>query len=176
MNPTTKVKETSMSTIISPVFIPTHQNQLILLSPGHHTPGWLTHIARLLNKTDPSAALNDARNAPLLVHFLTHRALLKECRDFERVLPSTAWSAEDEEKKRKSETQHFVENPAREVEVAELVRDWKQRGFALEGFEERAAWGLRAVRVGGPFEIRVDDGGHEFVVEVGKLGEGGVGG
>lgn len=94
------------------------------------------------------------------------------------MLPSPApasslktWTAEDEARKRGEESDAFVENPIREVEASELVEEWKARGFGgLEGFDERAAWSLRAVGVSGPFEVRVDEKGHEFVVEVGKLG------
>lgn len=75
-----------MSHLITPIFIPTHPNQPILLSPGHHTPGWLTHLSTLL----PSPALNSPANYPLLANFLTHPKLIQECLDFGRVLPSTS--------------------------------------------------------------------------------------
>lgn len=54
----------------------------------------------------------------------------------------------------------------REWEVDEVLEGVKKMGVEVEGFDRRATWSLRAVEVNGPFEIRVDEKGHESVVEV----------
>lgn len=47
-----------------------------------------------------------------------------------------------------------------------MLEELKQAGVDVSGFERRSTWSLRAVEVNGPFEIRVDEKGHESVVEV----------
>mgnify|MGYP007100417708 CR=1 FL=1 len=50
-----------------------------------------------------------------------------------------------------------------------MMRCWRSSrrwAFKVEGFDRRATWSLRAVEVNGPFEIRVDEKGHESVPEV----------
>lgn len=158
-----------MSTpIVSPIFHPptTTSKQQILISPGHATPGWITHIATLLSPTgNANAAFANPRNDVTLCWLLMQPQIISLCKSFDRVLPSQNWSAEDEAN---SKEDHFGEqmNLERAQVVEDVLEDLKRTGVLLEGFDENAACSLRVVEAGGPFEIRVDARGHESVVEV----------
>lgn len=47
-----------------------------------------------------------------------------------------------------------------------MLEELKKVGVNVAGVDRRSTWSLRAVEVNGPFEIRVDEKGHESVVEV----------
>ena len=154
-----------MSTITTPIFHPRNPKQLILISPGHDTPGWITHLATLLSSNgDATTAFKDPRNDNTLCHLLTHPRLLKLVKSFKRELPNQTWTAQDETQ---SDDGSFGRNNLeREWEVDEVLDELKKGGANVAGFDEKSTWSLRTVEVNGPFEIRVDANGHESVVEV----------
>lgn len=96
---------------------------------------------------------------------LTFPSLLKLCKEFEReLLAGQTWTAEDEE--REDDGKIGRDNLERDCEVDEVLDELKKAGVDVAGFDRRSTWSLRAVEVNGPFEIRVDEKGHENVVEV----------
>jgi hypothetical protein len=155
-----------MSTLTTPIFHPRTQKQLILISPGHDTPGWLTHMATLLDPNNPDAAtaFQNPRFDRTLARLLTEPRLIKLCKSFKRELPSQTWTAQDEAQN--SDGRFGRENLWRKSEVEDFLDDLQKSGVEVAGFDERSTWSLRAVEVSGPFEIRIDAGGHESVVEV----------
>lgn len=157
---------TSDSKISTPIFRPRPVSRTILISPGHATPGWITYIATLLPPhTTANAAFQNPSNDQILIKILTALGLLKLCREFERELSADqTWTAEDEEQN--DDGKFGRDNLERELEVDEVVDDLKKLGVNVEGFDRRSTWSLRAVEVNGPFEVRVDEKGHESVVEV----------
>jgi hypothetical protein len=150
-----------MSTLTSPIFHPRTPNQLILISPGHDTPGWLTHMASLLDPNGAAAALAHPSKDRMLIWLLTEPRLLKLCKSFNRELTSQTWTAQDEAQN--SDGRFGRDNLERKVVIEEVLMDLRSYGIDVAGFDERSTWSLRAVPVKGPFEIRVDAGGHESV-------------
>jgi hypothetical protein len=154
-----------MSTVTTPIFHPRTPTHLSRLSPGPHTPGWITHIATLLPPNgSANAAFQNPQNNHTLCHLLTHPRLLKLCKSFKRELPNQTWTARDEQQN--DDGTFGRNNLEREWEVEEVLEELKRSGIDVAGFDERSTWSLRAVEVSGPFEIRVDANGHESVVEV----------
>jgi hypothetical protein len=138
----------------------------VLISPGHSNPGWISHIATILNPyTTANAALQNPANDKILTEILTSPQLLKLCKLFSRELSADqTWTAQDEARVDDGKFGH--NNLEREWEVDEVLDELKKLGANVEGFDRRSTWSLRAVEVNGPFEIRVDEKGHESVVEV----------
>ncbi|KAM0706803.1 hypothetical protein Q7P35_006133 [Cladosporium inversicolor] len=157
---------TSTSKTTSPIFHPRNTPQKILISPGHANPGWITYIATLLPPhTTANVAFQNPANDQILSNLLTSPRLLKLCKTFRRELPANeTWTATDEE--RKDNGTFGRNNLEREWEVDEVLEELKQAGVDVAGFDRRSTWSLRAVEVNGPFEVRVDEKGHESVVEV----------
>jgi len=153
-----------MTSITTPIFHPRSPKQIILISPGHNTPGWITHLASLLSSNGANAEFQDPQNDQTLCHFLTHPRLLKLCKSFGRELTTQIWTAQDEE--RNDDGKFGRNNLEREWEVEEVLQELKSAGVGVAGFDERSTWSLRAVEVNGPFEIRFDTEGHESVIEV----------
>ena len=157
---------TFTSTITTPIFHPRNTPQKIIISPGHSNPGWITHIATLLppNST-ANAAFQSPSNDQILSKLLTSPRLLKLCKEFKRELPANqVWTAQDEQ--RSDDGKFGRNNLEREWEVDEVLEELKQAGINVAGFDRRSTWSLRTVEVNGPFEVRVDEKGHESVVEV----------
>lgn len=157
---------TSTSRTTSPIFHPRSTPQRIIISPGHANPGFITYIATLLPpRTTENAAFQNPANDQILSNLLTSPRLLKPCKTFKRELPANQnWTAQDEE--RNDNGTFGRNNLEREWEVDELLEKLKQAGVDVKEFDRRSTWSLRAVEVNGPFEIRVDEKGHESVVEV----------
>lgn len=157
---------TSTSKIATPIFHPRTTPQQILISPGHSTPGWTTHIATLLPPhTTANAAFQNPSNDRILTTLLNSPRLLKLCKEFKRELPANQiWTAQDEE--RNDDGKFGRNNLEREWEVDEVLEELKKAVVSVSGYDRRSTWSLRAVEVNGPFEIRVDEKGHESVVEV----------
>ena len=157
---------TPPSTTTTPIFHPRTSPQKILISSGHSTPGWTTHIATLLPPhTTATAAFQNPRNDQILTALLTSPRLLKLCKEFNRELSANQiWTAQDEE--RNDDGKFGRNNLEREWEVDEVLEELKKAGVNVAGVDRRSTWSLRAVEVNGPFEIRVDEKGHESVVEV----------
>lgn len=158
-------------TVTTPIFHPRTTPQKILISPGHSTPGWTTHIATLLPPhTTATAAFQNPHNDQILRALLSSPRLLKLCKEFNRELPANQiWTAQDEE--RNDDGKFGRNNLEREWEVDEVLEELeelKRAGVDVAGFDRRSTWSLRAVEVNGPFEIRVDEKGHESVAEVPK--------
>lgn len=155
-----------MTTITSPIFHPRTPKQLILISPGHNTPGWLTHMASLLDSDSNSAAavLANPGNDRILTWLLEEPRLIKLCKSFNRELPNQIWTAQDEAQN--CDGRFGRDNLERKSEVEKVLEDLESYAVDVAGFDERSTWSLRVVEVDGPFEIRVDEAGHESVVEV----------
>jgi hypothetical protein len=155
-----------MSTLTTPTFHPRTTKQLILISPGHDTPGWLNHMATLLDPNNPDAEtiFQNPRFDRTLTRLLTEPRLIKMCKSSKRELPSQNWTAQDEAQH--SDGRFGRDCLERKCEVEDFLEELEKEGVEVAGFDERSTWSLRAVEVSGPFEIRVDAGGHESVVEV----------
>lgn len=125
-------------------------------------------MASLLHPTrNARSALQNPCNDQNLIYLLTEPSLIKLCQSFNRTIPSSSnqpWTAHDESYH--DDGRFGRGNLEREWVVEEVLQVLKQRGVDLTGFDERCTWSLRAVEVKGPFEVRVDEGGHESVVEV----------
>lgn len=156
----------TLSPVVSPIFYPRSPKQLILINPGSTGPSWLTHIATLLDPSGAAAAFSNPRNNPIFTFILTNSRLLKLCKDFNReIIPNRPWTGHDE--RNHSDGSFGEGNLEREEAVDEVLEDLRLAfGVDATGFDERSTWALRAVEVSGPFEIRVDEDGHESVVEV----------
>jgi len=64
------------------IFCPCTAKQQILISSGHATPTWLTHMASLLNMNhNVNAVFNSPSNETLSVQILTSPAPIKLCKD-----------------------------------------------------------------------------------------------
>jgi hypothetical protein len=157
-----------MSTLTTPTFHSRTPNQLILISPGHETPGWLTRMASILDPKFATAAAvlqnpqyDHDRN---LIWLLTEPRLLKLCQSFDRELTSQSWTASDEALH--DDGRFGRDNLERKDVVEDVLEDLGRRGVDVAGFDERSTWSLRAVPVSEPFEIRLDEGGDESIVEV----------
>lgn len=157
---------TSTSKTTTPIFHSRTTPQKIIISPGHANPGFITYIATLLPpRTTANAAFQNPANDRILSNLLTSPRLLKLCKTFKRELPANAtWTAADEARNDDGKFGH--NNLEREWEVDEVLEELKQAGVNVAGVDRRSTWSLRAVEVNGPFEIRVDEKGHESVVEV----------
>lgn len=169
---------TTHTAIQTPIYHPRTPKQLILISPGHSTLGWITHIASLLDPNhNAGAAFQNPQNDPIITSLLSEPSLLKLCKSFNRTISihsnanvtgeGQVWTAHDEAYH--DDGKFGKGNLEREWVVEEVLDDLKvKHGVDLvgKGFDERCTWSLRVVEVEGPFEVRVDEGGHEWVVEV----------
>ncbi|GAB7335258.1 hypothetical protein MBLNU13_g07669t1 [Cladosporium sp. NU13] len=157
---------TSTSAITTPIFHPRNipLKFLISLRPLHPR---LEHPHR--HAPPPSSTANAAFQNPsndrILTNILTSPRLLKLCKEFKHELSANhIWTAQDEE--RNDDGKFGRNNMEREWEVDEVLEELKKAGVDVKGVDRRSTWSLRAFEVNGPFENRVDEKGHESVVEV----------
>ena len=129
---------TSTSKTTTPIFHPRNTPQKVLISPGHSTPGFLTHIATLLPpRTTAAAAFLNPANDTILTALLTSPRLLELCKSFNRdkLSADQPWTAQDEA--RNDDGKFGRDNLERKWEVDEVLDELRQAGVNVAGFDEK---------------------------------------